>query len=263
MYNGYLGCENLDENTKIWRYLKYDFFEFLLKEGKLWFSRVDRFDDKFEGWYPETDEYRHAIFEMYKSHTYANCWHKKNHESFLMWEVYGNDINNKGIAIQSTFQRLKKSLEGELKLEQYINEVEYIDLDNDNADLKNNTIMPFFRKSKEYDDEHEIRALIQTIDQKEWSLHDEKILIPVRLDELIEKIYLSPHASENTYSAVQDVVKKYGLKIPVQPPRQKPPKNKSYARLSYNIINNSRTDPSGNFVINEGGVVDIFDQNKH
>ena len=33
-----------------------------------------------------------------------------------MWEVYGNDENNKGIAIQSTFQRLKQSLNEELKL---------------------------------------------------------------------------------------------------------------------------------------------------
>lgn len=190
MYNGYLSCEKLDENTKIWRYLKYDHFEFLLKERKLWFSQVDKFDDKFEGWYPETDEHRHALFKDYKKHTYANCWHIKNHESFLMWEVYGTDKNNKGIAIQSTFQRLKQSLNDDLKFEQHINEVEYIDLDNPYP-LKNNTITPFFLKSKEYDDEHEIRAIIQIIDPKEWSLHNEKILIPVRLHELIENIYVS------------------------------------------------------------------------
>lgn len=158
MHNGYLGCENLDENTKIWRYLKYDHFEFLLKERKLWFSQVDKFGDKFEGWSPKTDEKRHALFEMYKRHTYVNCWHKKNHESFLMWEVYGNDYNNKGIAIQSTLQRLRQSLDKELKLEQYINEIKYIDHDIE-TDIETITIRPFFRKSKEYDDEHEIRAL--------------------------------------------------------------------------------------------------------
>lgn len=129
MYNLYLSCEKLDKNTKIWRYLKYDHFEFLLKERKLWFSQVNKFDDKFEGWYPETDKYRHALFNEFKKHTYANCWHKKNHESFLMWEVYGNDNNNKGIAIQTTFERLKQSLNDDLKFEQHINEVEYIDLD--------------------------------------------------------------------------------------------------------------------------------------
>jgi hypothetical protein len=205
--------------------LKYDHFEFLLKERKLWFSQVDKFDDKFESWYPETDEHRHALFEEFKKHTYANCWHKKDHESFLMWEVYGNDKNNKGVAIQSTFKRLKQGLNEEFIIEQYIDEVKYIDFDNYSLRI-GDTITLFFLKSREYDDEHEIRALIQIIDQREWSSHNEKILIPVRLDELIENIYVSSHASEDSYNSVKAIVDKYGLKIAVKHPRKKPPEKK-------------------------------------
>ncbi|HEY9247190.1 MAG TPA: hypothetical protein VIO11_10125, partial [Candidatus Methanoperedens sp.] len=177
--------------------------------------------------------------------------------------VYGNDINNKGIAIQSTLQRLRQSFGEELKLEQYIREIKYIDLDDDDTNSENITIRPFFRKSKEYDDEHEIRALIQIIDPKEWSLYNERILIPVRLDELIENIYLSPHASEDTYNSVQDVVKKYGLKIPVKLPRKKPMEGKSN-EVSLYIRENSGNDPSGNMNFDViKGVFEVIGQNKH
>jgi len=56
-----------------------------------------------QGWYPETDEHRHALFKEFKKHTYANCWHQKNHESFLMWEVYGNDEIIKGLLFNQLF----------------------------------------------------------------------------------------------------------------------------------------------------------------
>lgn len=261
MHNGFYTSENLDGNTKIWRYLKYDHFEYLLKESKLWCSQVDKFDDEFEGWYPETDEHRHALFKKLKKQTYANCWHKKNHESFLMWKVYGNDENNEGIAIQSTLQRLQESLKKEPTLEQYIKKVKYVDLNTYQID--NNFLAPFFLKSNEYDDEREIRVLTQIMDPNKWSSYkDVKILVPVQLDELIENIHVSPHASEDTYNSVQSIVDKYGLNIAVKPPKKKPTEKKSNDELRIEMIENSGADMSGNYIIKKD-CVQAINQNEH
>ncbi|MCE8425327.1 MAG: hypothetical protein J5U17_06065 [Candidatus Methanoperedens sp.] len=256
MHKGHPICKISDENAKIWRYMSYEKFESLLKERKLYFAQVEMYDDKFEGWSPGTDEKRHALFEVYKKHTYANCWHIKNHESHLMWEVYAKD---KGIAIQSTFKRLRGSLKRLKELndiDEYIGEVKYIDIDFDSLNTIDNTLIPFFRKSKEYDDEHEIRAIIQIIDPKEWDSYNNEILIPVQLDELIENIYVYPDAEEDFYNSVQTIVNKCGLKMPVKHRRKSTMENGSKCEVPLIVIlsnDQSCLDSSGNLILNNYG----------
>jgi len=43
-----------DENEKVWRYLDFKKFVDLLESSELFFPRADKFDDKFEGTYPES-----------------------------------------------------------------------------------------------------------------------------------------------------------------------------------------------------------------
>ncbi|MFZ3383904.1 MAG: hypothetical protein WA144_08265 [Candidatus Methanoperedens sp.] len=216
MYKGHIIGLISDQNIKIWRYMKYKWFEKMLMERKLHFTRVDRFDDKFEGWVPGINLKRHTLFEKYRTHTYANCWHEKDHESNLMWEKYSKDkdSNDKGIVIQSTFKRLVESLRIDDINDEYIDRMKYIDSDIV-SEIEDNIRIPFFLKRKEYDDEHEIRAIIQIMNPDSWNLYDTGIDIPILLDELIENIYIFPQAPRDFYDSVQAIVNKCGLRIHV------------------------------------------------
>ena len=120
-----------NEDQKIWRYLDLLKFIDLLETQELFFSRADKLGDDFEGTYTKKAwEQREKIFkiwednggkdgeiqkfrEMYERGTiytiqnfFVNCWHMNDFESAAMWRLYLK--SNEGIAIQSTFRRLKK-----------------------------------------------------------------------------------------------------------------------------------------------------------
>src|SRR6266581_7483717 len=120
--------EPTDEHAKIWRYMDFTKFVSLLDKRALYFTRSDRFSDKFEGAVPkptikarevevlglETHLAEEALRVMsqgsrkVREWIFVNCWHMNNYESAAMWQLYAQ--KNEGIAIQSTFARLKDSL---------------------------------------------------------------------------------------------------------------------------------------------------------
>src|SRR5690606_1697298 len=94
-----------DENIKVWRYLDTSKFIDLLIRKSLYFSRLDCFEDKHEGTYPEKNILIRnlqlkecGIKRTYPSHeeftieninrTYVNCWYLDNIESEAMWKLY-------------------------------------------------------------------------------------------------------------------------------------------------------------------------------
>lgn len=46
--------------------------------------------------------------EKDKKRVFVNCWHLNEYESAAMWDLYLK--NEEGVAIQTTFNRIKKSL---------------------------------------------------------------------------------------------------------------------------------------------------------
>ena len=42
------------DDTTLWRYMSFEKFANLLATGSLFFSRADKYDDKFEGYIPES-----------------------------------------------------------------------------------------------------------------------------------------------------------------------------------------------------------------
>ena len=125
-----------NDNLVVWKYLDLSKFLDMLLSQKLFMSRSDKFEDQYEGTFsePTFEEIKKIaannpkFLDYYKSHrekVVVSSWHANEYESFAMWQIFTK--NNEGLAIQSTIGRLKKALEVEKHIEQYIGEVNYID----------------------------------------------------------------------------------------------------------------------------------------
>ncbi|MFN3640687.1 MAG: DUF2971 domain-containing protein, partial [Flavobacterium sp.] len=115
------------------------------------------------------------------------------YESFAMWQIFTK--NNEGLAIQSTLGKLKKALENEKKIEQFIGEVNYIDYKKEYIPFED-TFFPFLFKRKSFQYEREIR-IISDVTDNEIIIND-GLKIDVDINSMIEKIYIHPK-SENWY----------------------------------------------------------------
>lgn len=221
------------KNIKIWRYIDFTKFVSLLKTKQLYFTRSDQFDDTFEGSWPKKYiEQRKASFtsntpegqrhveraekamvednKKLRSLHAISCWHMNEKENPIMWEIYLKDFQ--GVAIQSTYERLKKSLKHSGNI--YIGEVDYIDFETYEFP-SNSTLIPFLHKKNYYFYEKELRAIYTNLPIRErkdpnhvlLSDLDLGILIDVDLPTLIEDIYIAPKAPEWFHNLVKSVVK--------------------------------------------------------
>lgn len=263
MYKKHPAFSEPNEDIKVWKYMDLWKFDDLLSTKCLFFSRIDEFDDSFEG---RSSNELHSFFETWKERTYANCWNQNDCESNLMWKVYVEDFfkcpeHSKGIVIQSSFTRLCQCFKNS-KIDQYISEVTY-----DNSILKpeTNTLIPFFRKRKEFENEKEIRAIVQIMDIEENN-PEKSIHVNVNLAELIENIYISPHSSHDFITEVKKVASKYNLEKsikesellcrPINNIEKEAPKIITEPNLACEI------DASGNCT-SRNGIVYVRDQKKY
>lgn len=56
MYKEHNSFESIDDNKKIWRYVDFTKFVDILENEALFFTRSDRFEDKFKGTLPIANE---------------------------------------------------------------------------------------------------------------------------------------------------------------------------------------------------------------
>lgn len=230
-----------NENAKIWRYLDFAKFISILDRKALFFGRADRLSDQFEGAYsfskdfeslikkltPQEKEILLSIPKFTSQFMYVNCWCLSEYELSAMWKLYLK--SDKGIAIRSTYKRLsecfnktsvyKEGIEiGKIK---YIEHGKYL--------IPPNICLSFLHKRKSFEHEKELRAIIVLIsDEKIEEPKDKKnkksendlassgIYIPIDLDILIEKIYISPTSEKWFKDLVESIVKKYKLKTVVK-----------------------------------------------
>ena len=245
-----------NENAKIWRYMDFTKFVSLLDMESLYFTRLDRLEDKFEGSVPKSfyssmsseklemlktffpDSYRRRIKEseeerlknskkalkinkIRRKWTFVNCWHMNEFELAAMWKLYLK--GNEGIAIQTTYQRLRDSFE-KCKSIVWIGMVKYIDYGKDKMPSSNSNYR-FVYKRKSFEYEKELRAVIRKypISEKELKngisleklaeadIFPEGLQIPVDLDTLIQRIYVSPYAENWFEKLVASVTDKYDV----------------------------------------------------
>jgi len=172
MYKKHPNLEVPNDNMTVWRYLDFTKFVSILDRQALFFCRADKLDDPFEGSQTKANVPLRA--ELYKDNispedisgdykwltkiTAINCWHINSYESFVMWKLYLK--SNEGIAIRSTFRRLRDSLK-DTKPDVYIGKVNYIDYEKDN--IPKDFLSPFLHKRKSFDHEKELRAIVQDL----------------------------------------------------------------------------------------------------
>jgi hypothetical protein len=200
-------------SQKMWRYLSARRLQDLLATQELFFAHIPTLDDTKEGmltdhtqklfvnWYQNqhnsTLEQTYESLKQYEDHrvhSYVNCWHMNNHESYLMWKAYAD----RGFAIETTFERLQASLH---TTPAAINGgvVNYVDFEVDTTRF-GNVFNHVETKDMPYIDEREFRLLFWDIDQN--NVNYEKIgngvRIRVDIKLLIERVVRNPFQAVNS-----------------------------------------------------------------
>jgi len=195
--------DNYHDSETIWRYMDLSKFLSVLEEKQLFLTRLDKFDDKFEGGYPFEDflinahkllgnlgeklfttsrqSFIEALTVAYKYGFFANCWHINDFESFGMWKVYLK--GPEGIAIKTSIGNLKKSISQTNSNKVTYGKVEYLDYDKESIlevyekNKKNGIYTPpfpvfFKRKAFEYEKEFRIMAMYEASVENEDNIMD-------------------------------------------------------------------------------------------
>ncbi len=234
------------EDATLWRFMDFTKFVSLLKTKSLFFTRADKFEDPFEGakgllknkvkWNKHYKKFfieaiktvpggkglkkteqellkeakrllgeMSSIGERQVKETFINCWYENRYESEAMWKLYTSSLDQ-GIAIKSTYKRLYNSLHRDLKI--HIGRINYIDFSSHFAGLNDS----FWYKRKSFDHEKEVRAILKDFKSSE----NFGKLVPVNLNILIDKIFLSPTSQPWFKDLVCDIIAKYTLKKKIE-----------------------------------------------
>jgi len=201
----------------------------ILEDNSLFFTSITNLDDPLEGFLNRAtvsifrklpqglpkikEEETKKIIEgnllklkQARSLLNVSSWHMNEHESAAMWQLYSR--GNQGIAIQTTYMRLKESF-NDAKEDVLIGKVRYIDEDNDTIDWVN-VINYALHKRKSFEHEKELRAIVLSP-----SDDDSGGSVSVDLKKLIERIYVAPKSSQWIFELIQKIIRRYNLEIPV------------------------------------------------
>ena len=148
-YHSYLGpthdIKSPSFDTTLWRYMDFAKFVSLLEGRALFFTRLDKLSDPFEGAWSEVNlkmiqqgleaapgtkladamqAWRIVVRNNreQRRYTLVNCWHAGEHESAAMWKMYSGQ--GYGLAIRTNFKTLVHSFTQ--RVPDLVAEVEYI-----------------------------------------------------------------------------------------------------------------------------------------
>ena len=231
MYKEHPVFEKANDDDIIWRYLDFTKFVSMLDKRALFFIRADKLDDTFEGSFSKGNiklrpivygdkipkdvlSKLSNIWKENRKYMLINSWHISRYESAAMWKLYLK--SNEGVAIKSTFKRLCDSFNNYTDDVISIGKIKYIDYENEWIP-EGNSFYPFLHKRKSFEYEQELRAILHRLPLKE----DEIVLgeelfecglnVPVELDILVEKIFLSPTAPGWFYELVKSIANKFNF----------------------------------------------------
>jgi len=230
MINEYDFMEEPSGATKLWRYMDFTKFVSLISTNNLVFPRADMFDDPYEGVFPlktiESVRKNNSLdianqliqgSENYQKNVFVSCWHMNEYESAAMWDLYLS--GTEGVAIQTDIESLKSTFEAsEKKIS--ITKVKYLNYDSQIIP-PTNMMYPYAHKRNSFEHEKEFRALISENDT-----NDAIKQVKVDVQEIIKKIYICPKAPSWFHNVVEDVMRQYGLDVPME-------KSALYTRPTY------------------------------
>jgi hypothetical protein len=233
--------KQIEDTAILWRYVDLPRYLDLLLKQQLFFCRADKFEDPFEGQYTlqskeellkeqmekvtgyngreeiinkVKEEIEHLEEEHIAKRTFVtiNSWHYNTYENYAMWKIYAKGTY--GIAIQTTYERLKRSFDTTDKTV-FIGKVAYYDTDCEPIPFRN-TLLPFFRKRNIYQYENEVRCCHVIPHEDEvfgWQEQDadDGIFVNVDLNVLIERIYISPYSPKWIRDIVAGINEKFNI----------------------------------------------------
>jgi hypothetical protein len=235
-------------SAKIWRYLTFDKFAWLLEKSKLWHTRLDFLGDPFEGaltneyvrqrdagtlpeylqtGVPADHEKASNLCRIYTS--FATCWYESKYESAAMWKLYATE--HAGVAIVSTPERMQDSVDLSGCRHGIFSPVEYQDFETDNMLLRpvskgfGRHAVPGLLKRKAFEHENEMRGLVNYTDYSKVPIdcvlrpspeafragNPAGIGLKVDLVKMIEGIYVSPLAPCYFIDVVEAIASRHNL----------------------------------------------------
>lgn len=231
------GINEPSDDTTVWQYMDFTELVNILERKELFFVRIDRVTDPYEGRLPDfnriermptyraqhperTEEQHQKSFDdddnradelIRQGKVLINCWHMNEFESAAMWELYAQ--RNSGIAIKTTFKRLKDSLEKPTTDPIKFGLAEY----NEGWVPEDNLYHRFLWKRKSFEHERELRGILQ-LDREGEDAYDRNQItesgkyVTVDVDTLISNIYVAPKSPSWVGELVRAVAVRYGLK---------------------------------------------------
>ena len=238
---------NPKKNYQVVKYLDLTKFVSLLQRKSLFFCRLDKLEDHFEGttaksnWQRRYDFYanQHLLSPKFKKlneeeilknveeHFEAErkmkalkticCWNISNSESAALWKIYSDF--NQGIMLVS---KVTSIIEAFKNTDEDINlsEVKYINHSYDEMP-DGNTMFPVIYKHNAYSYEKELR-LIHTVKfgnglRYDWSKEEieQGKYLNLDLEKLIDEIVLSPYSPKWYIKLIENLCETYGLKTTI------------------------------------------------
>lgn len=133
---------------------------------------------------------------------HVSCWHMNSFESAAMWKLYLPNVE--GIAIRSTFGRLKTSFDKHAS-EICIGKVHYVDDLKDGVDWTN-LFYSVLTKRRSFEHEKELRAMLINAGKVSPG-----ISVPIDIDILIDSIYVAPESPPWYRDTIEALIVRYGL----------------------------------------------------
>lgn len=209
----------MEPNDKVWRYLPFSRFIWLVQNQKLWLSRTDLLEDPWElavtgqeisylavrrpiselGVQGETFlERTKRVLETWRTTTFINCWCARQEESHALWRVFCG--KNEGVAIQSTWQKLQDTAQN-LR----VVPVDYTGYDQKIRPPQQEQIA--IRKRRMFDYEHEVRIIARSESPNPTLVKGEfGLQLPFDAATFIESIVVHPESDASFFEVVVGIV---------------------------------------------------------
>lgn len=236
MYKEHSCFDSISHNQQILKYMDFTKYVQMLNSKSLFFTRADKFEDHFEGSIPEPNFNARGdmVFERLminkenikkklskfnmdgRTQIFINCWNISDYESQAMWNLYLKSKD--GIAIKSSFRKLKESLSVHEQDDIFIGKVKYIDYSKDTIP-SNNAFFPFLHKRISFKHENELRAVVHKFDiDNDYNILEEPvaesgIYINCDLRKLIKSVFISPTSDNWFHELVKSINVKYSLNV--------------------------------------------------
>lgn len=134
-----------DPTVKLWRYMDWMKFEWLVSTSRILMPSADRLGDRWEGtiaqghsdWWDNqianaaSDEQRATLqhnrdfigrmAQAFRMHYYVSCWHRNEHENYAMWSCY--TTTPESVAIKTQYDLLVDALPSYV----FVGNVRYVD----------------------------------------------------------------------------------------------------------------------------------------